>query len=230
MDIWIIILRTVLMYFVVFAVMRLMGKREIGKLSVFDLVISIMIAEIAIFIIEDPDKPLLDGIAPLLVLVIIQISLAYLMLKNEKLRRWFDGKPSMLIENGHINREEMRKQKYNLDDLALQLRMKDVTDIKDVEFAILETNGSLSVFTKADREAETGDRSKRNEDARKTGYGGLPLSLILDGKVQDEHLELIQQSRRWLKEKLREKGIDSFDEVFYCNIDRDGNLFIERKL
>lgn len=131
-DLWIILLRTLFMYFVVFAVMRLMGKREIGKLSVFDLVISIMIAEIAVFIIEDPKKSLLEGIIPLFTLVIIQITFAILMLKSETLRRWFDGKPSIMIKNGRLNRDEMKKQKYNLEDLMLQLRLKDVADVKDV--------------------------------------------------------------------------------------------------
>src|SRR5690625_1325739 len=218
-DLWTTLLRTVLMYFIVFAVMRLMGKREIGKLSVFDLVISIMIAEIAVFIIEDLNKSLLEGMVPLFVLVIIQITFAFIMLKSEKLRRWFDGKPSIMIKDGRLNRTEMKKQKYNLDDLMLQLRMKDIVDVKEVAFAILETNGSLSVVKKQDL----------NPAQSNNGYQGLPLSLILDGEIQHNNLRSIQQSEQWLQTELRAQGVKRIKDVFFCNIDEQGTLFIARQ-
>ncbi|GJM75108.1 hypothetical protein HMSSN036_73240 [Paenibacillus macerans] len=121
------VFRTVLMYITVFVVMRIMGKREVGKLSIFDLVISIMIADIAVFALEDVNKPLYEGIVPMATLVLIQIGMAMLSLRYRKLRVWLDGKPSVIIHNGKINREEMRKQRYNLDDLLMQLRSKKST-------------------------------------------------------------------------------------------------------
>ncbi len=148
MELWSLLIRTVLVYLIVLLVMRFMGKREIGKLSVFDLVISVMIAEIAVIVIEDTDRPLTDGLLPMALLMVIQIGLAYVSLKSRKLRLWFDGKPTVIIEQGKLNSEAMRKQRYNLDDLMVQLRENQIPTVADVEFAILETSGKLSVIPK----------------------------------------------------------------------------------
>lgn len=227
MDILTIFLRTVLIYFVVFLMLRIMGKREIGKLSLFDLVISIMIAEIAVFVIEDTKKPLMDGILPMGTLVLIQVLLAYITLKSRTIRVLFDGKPSVLINKGMINREEMKKHRYNLDDLMLQLRQNKIMNVADVEFAILEPTGKLSVVGKDKEEKETeAGAMKPNETIR---YEGLPLPLIMDGKVQDDNLEKIGQTRFWLKNQLQEKGARDFKEIFYCSIDHRGRMFIDRK-
>lgn len=139
---------TVLMYIFIFLSMRIMGKREIGKLSVFDLTISIMIAEIAVFVIDDIERPVYDGIVPMATLVLIQVLVAQFSLKNRKLRLLIDGKPSVLISDGKIHRGEMRRQRYNLDDLLLQLRGQNIDSPADVEFAILETSGQLTVIEK----------------------------------------------------------------------------------
>ncbi|GIO34893.1 hypothetical protein J2TS6_60340 [Paenibacillus albilobatus] len=143
------IFRTVLMYFVIYLTLRIMGKREIGKLSIFDLVISIMIAEIGVFVLEDIKRPVFDGIVPMVTLVIIQLLIALVSLKSRKVRLWFEGEPSILVARGKLNREEMRKQRYNLDDLLLQLRGKNIQNIADVEFAILENSGQLTVIPKS---------------------------------------------------------------------------------
>ncbi len=124
MEYTVIILRTIFIYFVVYIVLRLMGKREIGKLTIFDLVISIMIAEIAVIVLEDTKRPLSEEILPIAVLMVLQIGIAWLTLKSRKMRLLFDGKPSILIEKGKLNRDEMKKQRYNLDDLLVQLREK----------------------------------------------------------------------------------------------------------
>ncbi|TMV52888.1 DUF421 domain-containing protein [Paenibacillus mesophilus] len=230
MELWIIFLRTVLIYFVVFIVMRLMGKREIGKLSIFDLVISIMIAEIAAFIIDDPHMPIMEGILPIVTLVMIQIGIAFLTLKSRTMRVWFDGEPSYLIENGQLNQEEMRKQRYTLDDLMMQLREKSVTRTSDVEFAVLETSGKLSVIEKEKQQngqPKTGADSPSN--APRIRYEGLPLPLIMDGKVQDDNLEKLGKTRFWLKNELQAKGVNDFKQVFFCTIDHRGRLFLDRK-
>ena len=227
MDILTIFLRTVLIYFVVFLMLRIMGKREIGKLSLFDLVISIMIAEIAVFVIEDTEKPLMDGILPMGTLVLIQVLLAYITLKSRTIRVLFDGKPSVLIKKGMLNREEMKKHRYNLDDLMLQLRQNKIMNVADVEFAILEPSGKLSVFEKEKDGKETGPVVTKLEETIR--YEGLPLPLIMDGKVQDDNLEKIGQTRFWLKNQLQEKGVRDFKEIFYCSIDHRGRMFLDRK-
>ncbi|KQX49060.1 DUF421 domain-containing protein [Paenibacillus sp. Root444D2] len=237
MDILTIFLRTVLIYFVVFLMLRIMGKREIGKLSLFDLVISIMIAEIAVFVIEDSDKPLMDGLVPMATLVLIQILIAFITLKSRAVRVLFDGKPSVLINKGLINREEMKKHRYNLDDLMQQLRQNKIINVADVEFAVLEPSGKLSVVerkvkeTEKEAETETETETAKVNDGIKgmIRYEGLPLPLIMDGKVQDDNLNKIGKTRFWLKNQLQAKGARDFKEVFYCSIDHRGRMFLDRK-
>jgi len=145
---------TIIMYVVVFIVLRVMGKREIGKLSVLDLVISVMIAEIAVIAIEDPKNHIMQGIYPIVILVLIQLLTAFLSMKSRKIRLAFDGYPSVIIAQGKINRDELRKQRYNLDDLLLQLREQGITSIEDVDFAILETSGKLSIVPKQSQQQQ----------------------------------------------------------------------------
>ncbi|MBP1996763.1 DUF421 domain-containing protein [Paenibacillus eucommiae] len=227
MEFWTIFLRTVLIYFVVFLMLRIMGKREIGKLSLFDLVISIMIAEIAVFVLEDAHKPLADGLIPMGTLVLIQIIIAYITLKSRRIRLLFEGKPSVLIENGSLNREEMKKQRYNLDDLLLQLRQNKVLNVSDVEFAILESTGKLSIIEKDRENGKAGNEPE--EFPGKVRLEGLPLPLIMDGRVQDDHLEQIGKTRFWLKNELQALQVFDFKEVFFCSIDHRGKLFVDRK-
>ncbi|MDQ0724725.1 DUF421 domain-containing protein [Paenibacillus amylolyticus] len=244
------IFRTILMYFLVYCAMRVMGKREIGKLSMFDLVVSIMLAEMAAFVIEDIDKPLSYGIAPMLTLIIVQIGMAYIGLKSRRLRLIIDGKPTVLISKGVLHRDEMRKQRYNLDDLLQQLREQNVDSIGEVDFAILETTGKLTVFpkdenTSNDSNSSGSDSEDFSSSKSKTGknqidgspnikfpnikYEGLPLPLIMDGKVQDQNLEIIQKTRFWLKNQIQHNGILDFKDVFICSIDHNGKIYVSPK-
>ncbi|MEC0202380.1 DUF421 domain-containing protein [Paenibacillus lautus] len=252
----ILILRTILMYVVIFVTMRIMGKREIGKLSIFDLVISVMIAEIAVFVLEDVDKPIWEGLAPIAVLVAIQVGLAYIGLKNRSIRLFADGKPSVLVSRGRLHRKEMARLRYNLDDLMQQLRGKDIDSLADVEFAILETSGQLTVIPKdtgniSNSSSNSSSRPSNTSSANhsssisfqsekenltvvdipydKITYEGLPIPLILDGKVQDENLELIQKTRFWLKNEIQNYGAKDFKDIFLCSIDHKGRIYIDRK-
>ncbi|RAR40560.1 DUF421 domain-containing protein [Paenibacillus sp. MDMC362] len=252
----ILILRTILMYVVIFITMRIMGKREIGKLSIFDLVISIMIAEIAVFVLEDIKKPIWEGLAPIVVLVAIQVGLAYIGLKNRKIRLFADGKPSVLVSRGRLHRKEMARLRYNLDDLMQQLRGKDIDSLADVEFAILETSGQLTVIPKDTGSSSNGSSNSSSSSSNTSGvtnssstsspsekenptvvdipydkitYEGLPIPLILDGKVQDENLELIQKTRFWLKNEIQHYGAKDFKDIFLCSIDHKGRIYIDRK-
>ncbi|KIL41043.1 membrane protein [Gordoniibacillus kamchatkensis] len=228
-----VILRTVLIYVTVFAVLRIMGKREIGKLSLFDLVISIMIAEIAVFVLEDVHRPMLDGLLPMFTLVAIQVTLAFAGLKSQKLRGWIDGKPSVLIHKGELNREEMARQRYNLNDLLLQLRENNIVNVADVEFAILEPSGKLTTVTKEQagtaEEAPDAARTKQTEAPPQFRYEGLPLPLIMDGKVQDDNLKKLGKTRFWLKNEIQAKGVREFKDVFFCSIDHRGRVFLDKK-
>lgn len=260
MELTAILLRTVFMYLFVFLIIRLMGKREIGKLSVFDMVISIMLAEIAVISIESTERSLWVTIGPMAVLVVIQLAISHLTLRNRKLRLWFDGEPSVLIRGGRLNWREMRRQRYNLDDLMTQLRENRVTDIGDIELAVLEANGKLSVLPRENAGAESrpaaeagtgagaeagaigragsgagadakapGHSATIGSDQAKLKFGLLPVALVMDGKVLDDGLEQIGRNRFWLLGELRERGIRSFDQVFYCSLDHRGRLYVDRK-
>ncbi|WP_068505621.1 DUF421 domain-containing protein [Paenibacillus kribbensis] len=246
-DIFAHIFRTLLMYFIVYLVMRLMGKREIGKLSVFDLVISIMIAEIAVFSLEDIKRPLYEGLIPLGVLLILQIGISYFSLKSRRLRLLFDGRPSVLYSNGQLNKDEMAKQRYNLDDLLLQLREQNFESLDEVECVILETTGKLTVVAKDDKDeyAELDkmrqDLSQRNltnieqkvekvhptpQIGGKFRYEGLPVPLIMDGKVLDRNLERMDMNRFWLKNQIQAKGHKDFKDVFLCTVNHRGHVYV----
>lgn len=242
-DIGAHIFRTILMYFLVYCAIRVMGKREIGKLSMFDLVVSIMLAEMAAFVIADIGKPLYHGIVPMLTLIIVQIGMAFVGLKSRRLRLMIDGKPTVLISKGTLHRDEMRKQRYNLDDLLLQLREQNIDSIGEVEFAILETTGKLTVFPK-NLTSSSGDntsgkdgvirsvqkpRKERIDGFQNIKYEGLPLPLIMDGKVQDQNLEIIHKTRFWLKNQIQNKGILDFKDIFICSIDHNGKVYVSPK-
>lgn len=193
-----------------------MGKREIGELSILDLVVFIMIGEMAVMAIEDPNKPLFMAILPMLLLLFIQLTLAVFSLKSQKLRDAIDGQPSLIVDQGQINEKEMRKQRYNIDDLLTQLREKDIKNVADVEFAILETTGKLSVFEK--------DKYNQTDKAI-----NVPFPLIKDGKVQEDQLKRIHKTNLWLRQELRKLGHKDLKNITYCSIDDNGELFVDIK-
>jgi len=226
MEWWSLFLRSLFAYFLVLLVMRLMGKREIGKLSIFDLVVFIMIADLVVIFIEDTRVPLMKGIIPIMTLLLGQLLLSYLSLKNTHLRHLVDGQPSVLIKNGKIMEEEMAKQRYNLDDLMTQLREKNISNISDVEFAILETTGKLSVIPRTS--VEKREERDANENAGFRPFM-LPVTLIVDGKVQEEGLNQIGQNRFWLKNQIQQYGYKDFKEIFFASVDYRGRLYIDPK-
>jgi uncharacterized membrane protein YcaP (DUF421 family) len=210
-ELLIMVARTVLLYVVVLIIFRVMGKREIGELSILDLVVFIMIAEMAVMAIENPKDPLLYSILPMLTLLIIQIGLAIWSLKSNRMRNFIDGKPSIIIENGKINEHEMKRQRYNFNDLLVQLRDKNIKNVADVEFAILESSGRLSVFEKDQQSGEKGN---------------LNLPFIIDGIIQEEHLLHEHQTTEWLKAELAKLGYSNLDKISYCSYD-NGKFFID---
>ncbi|GMK38357.1 UPF0702 transmembrane protein YrbG [Paenibacillus sp. CCS19] len=229
-------LRTVLIYFVVFIVMRLMGKREIGKMSVLDLVISFMIAEIAVIVIEDTERSMWHGVYPMALLMLLQIAISYITMKNRKLRLLFDGKPSIIVQNGELDRHVMHSGRYNLDDLMLQLRENGISSVSEVEFAILETSGKLSVIKKEqDRSSAASifkDKPQESKDPifpNRYRFEMLPVPLIMDGKVQDDNLTKMEKTRFWLKNELQQQGVNDFKEVFFCTIDHRGRWYVDTK-
>ncbi len=208
MDIIMIVIRTIFFYFFIFLVYRIMGKREVGQLGIIDLIVSILIAELAVISIENYDNNIFKSIIPIIILLIIQLSLAYITLKIPKLRLILDGNPSIIIKEGKINYHEMTKQKYNLDDLIYGIREKGYKSIEEIEYAILEKNGTLSVFPIS------------KESKKKI----LPLPLILDSKIQKDTLKEINKDEKWVIDNLKSKNI-TLDEIFYAFY-KNNNIFI----
>lgn len=200
--------RTIFLYLLILVIFRLMGKREVGELSLMDLVIFVMIAEVASFAIDNPQRKLFESILPMILLLIIQLITSYWSLKSKKIRDLIDGDPSVIIRNGEIIETEMRKQRYNLDDLFQQLREQQIGSIQNVDYAFLEPSGNLSVFKK------DGDHPV--------------LPLIVDGDIQETHLNLIQQNKQWLMQKLKDENIEDPKTVFYCSYENE-RLFLQLK-
>lgn len=199
MKLFIAVYRTLFFYFFIMISYRLMGKREIGQLGVIDLIVSILIAELVAISIENINEPLVLTVAPITILVLIEILFAFISVKSRKFRNLLDGKPSIIINKGIINYKEMIKQRYSLDDLLLSLRQNNIKSIEDVEYAFLETNGKLSIF-------------KYNIFKTNSTY---PLALIIDGVIQDKTLKEIKHSKFWLTNYLRKQDID-LSNVFYA--------------
>ena len=216
--------RTVLIYLVVLVSIRIMGKREVGELSAFDFVVAIMIAELAAMAMEQTDMPLLVALVPIFTLVALEILLSYLCLKSHTIRNFIDGSPSIVIADGKIIEKELRKLRYNVSDLVGQLREKDVSNIADVQYAILETSGELSVQLKANKRPVTPE-----DLGLPTKYEGIPTPLIFDGHVHHKNLRNLQLDKDWLLKELRKQGIDRIEDVLYASLDTDGNLYVSEK-
>ena len=209
-----IILRTLFLYVLILAIFRMMGKREIGELSILDLVVFIMIGEMAVVAIERPNYPVTHAVLPMVLLMIIQIIMAVVSLKSKKFRDLVDGKPSIIINRGKIDEEAMRKQRYNFDDLLTQLREKDIRSIADVEFAILESSGSLSVIEKL---------KNQNEEPKQ---GDITIPLILDGTIEEENLKKINKTNLWLRQELKKQGYRDVKKISFCSYE-NGKFFVD---
>nr|WP_207145987.1 DUF421 domain-containing protein [Brevibacillus brevis] len=226
-----VLLRTLFSYFFLLILVRLMGKRELGKLSVFDVVISIMLAEMAALAIEDVDKPALRFYLPMLLIALLEVAFAYVSLKSKKFRDTVDGSADLIIENGQIREQAMRRNRLNMDDLMVHLRQKDVKNIADVEFALLEPTGQMSVFLKEQKDKVTREDLSlmKKQQVGPVSYKGLPIPLILDGKVRTEALSKIGQNELWLKREIRKYGIKDIREVSFCSIDERGIMYLDKK-
>lgn len=216
--------RTVSIYVFTLIAVRLMGKREVGELTPFDLVVSLMIAEVAAVVIEDHQAPMMHAIIPIITLSGLQILISFISLKSETLRQFLNGSPSILIKNGEIIEEKMKSSRYTIHDLLSQLRENGIFNIQDVEFAILETSGDLTVIPKSQKRAVTPE--DLNID---TEYEGIPTILINDGKINYSNLEKIGMSKEWLLNKLKEHGVESIEDVLAATLDTTGELYITTK-
>lgn len=209
-EIVIVLFRTTISFTVVLVFFRIMGKKELGELTLCDVIVTLMVAELAAIAIEDIELSMIRGLAPVLLILILQMTFTVISLKSRKFRELLEGRPSMIIENGEINQNNLRKNRYNLDDVLFQLRENGISDIREVEFAILERKGNLSIFKK--------DENPEN----------FTLPLIQDGDIQETNLKIIKKTEEWLLQELRKQGYDKTKHIFYCSY-MNGEFFIQGK-
>ena len=204
--------KTLICYGFLILILKFMGKREIGKLSTFDIVVFFVISELFSLSLNEPKASILHSLIPISIIVILQILTAFISLKNRKFRKKMEGYPTFLIYNGEINITEMKKNRYNIDDLLLQLRMKDVQTPDEVQFAILENNGELNVIIKEDNLLLD------------------PLPVIEDGEVNEKTLNRLNMTKEDLYKIIFQEGYTKFEEIFILILKENGVflLFYEK--
>lgn len=211
MDLVVITLKTIFFYFFILISYRIMGKREIGQLGTTDLIVSILIAELVAISIENFNDTILNTVIPIAILVALEIVLAYFSIKSKFVRNFLDGKPAMIIESGRINYKEMVKARYSIDDLLFQLRQNSIKNIEEIEYALLEANGKLSIFP-------------YNSLRLKSAY---PMALIIDGVIQNDTLMNIKKDKAWLLDHLQSKNLE-FTDIFYAFYKKNSIYLIKK--
>jgi len=212
------------MFIVMLVTMRILGKRQLGQLELNELVVLIMLSEIAVSPITTQNHRLLYGIIPVAVLLVGELTIAYLCLKSVRVRGWIVGKPSTIVKNGQINQEEMRKNRLNLTELTEKLRAQGHTDLSTIKYVILEVNGALSVLP-----FESHKPATYEAHSLPTKDKGLPVMLINDGRILDQNLQGLGLDHRWLQKELQNRGLKDPSDVFLFTVDENRNIYFAAK-
>lgn len=212
------VLRTVILYFMVILSLRLMGKRQIGELEPSELVVTIMISELATIPMQETGAPLMKGLFPILALLTLEIFLSAFLMKSIRFRKLLCGKPSLVIENGKVIQKELKKNRLTIDELIEELRFQSVTDISTVQYGVLETNGQLSIILyAAERPAKAGETA--------TDLGGLPVIIVNDGRLMTYNMRKKGITEKWLSSELKSRGADSIRDVYLFMVDERNNIY-----
>ena len=215
--------RAFVLYVLVILLMRLMGKRQIGQLQPFELVFSVIVADLAASPMSDVGIPLLYGVMPIAALMLCYALFSLVALKSERARELLSGKPAVLVQQGVVDEDEMRRQGMTLTELMEQMRECGVANLSDVGCAVLEISGKVNVFPLSEKRAVTpGDLNLR------PGYENLPLPLVLDGKVQEDSLRAASRSAKWLQAELSRFSVD-VPGTYLCLLGTDGVLCVQKK-
>lgn len=215
--------RAIILYIIVLIVMRLMGKREIGQLQPFELAISIMIADLASIPMTEIGIPIFNGIIPILGLLVMHLIISVINLKSLKARGVICGKPNILIYRGKINEKALKKERFTINELQERLRGNNVFNLGDVEYAILETSGEITVIQKPEK------RTTTPEDFNITPeYEGIPYDLVIDGKIMHENLKAIGKNDEWLKKQVQKFNIQP-EQALVVTLDGKGQIFCQKK-
>ena len=218
-----IFIRTVIIYFILTVIMRMMGKRQLGELDVGELVITIILSEIATNPISNPERPMLEAIVPIITLASLEILMSALILKVPFFKSILSSKPAVLVSRGIIDFKAMKKVRISLEELVSQVRQNGIYDLNEVDYAILEENGKMSVIPKnANRQPDKSDLKVYCPDT------GIMHLVISDGTVSSHGLDTIKKDRAWLDRKLSRLGI-AINDIFCMTVDDSGRIFIQKK-
>lgn len=215
--------RSIILYIIVLIVMRFMGKREIGQMQPFELAISIMIADLASIPMTEIGIPISNGIIPILGLLLMHLLISIINLKSLKGREIICGKPAILIYRGKINEKTLKKERFTINELQERLRSNNVVNLGDVEYAILETSGEVTVIQKPNKRNTTPEDFNIEPD-----YEGIPYDLVVDGKVMNKNLTAIGKNYSWLKKQVEKFGIKP-EEALVVTLDGKGQIFCQEK-
>lgn len=220
-----IFIRTVIIYAILVLAMRIMGKRQVGQLEVSELVTTFLLSELASLCITDDSIPLLFSVIPILTLIAVEVISAFIVMKSRTLKRVFIGRPTMIICKGKLDQKELEKNRITVEELFSQLRMKSILSLDDVEYAILEQNGQLSVITKSSVQPISPIDVGLDVPER-----GIAHALIIDGDVNEQNLQVSGKDDAWLKKVIKEHGC-RVEDVFIFTVDDNGNQkLIKREL
>ena len=201
-----IIVKTFILYFFIIIMYRIMGKKEVGELGLGDLIVTVLIAELAALSIEDTESSIFISIVPIIVLVLCEMVLSFISMKSDSIRNFIDGRPSVIIKDGKVNFTIMTKLRYTLDDLITQLREKGIKSIEEVDYAVLENSGNLSVFQNTD---------------------SYPMPFILDGVIDYQVLKEINKDRKWIQNFLKRENLE-LEDIFYAFYTKDKTYIIKK--
>ncbi len=216
----VVILRTVIVFFTLIIAMRIMGKRQMGELELPELAVAVLIADLGAHPLQDIGIPLMNGLLPVIVLFCCQILLAGLNMRFVGLRKIIYGTPCFLIENGVINQKEMRRNRFTLEELAEELRSREVCDIKQIQYAILETNGLLNVLLYPSHKPPSA--KELDIPVRDPGYYHI---IINNGKLMQDNLKKSGKDLDWLMSELQEQGVSDPSKVFLLSLNDEGGIF-----
>lgn len=222
--IFVVIIRSLISFFVLLVLVRIIGKQQMSELTFFDYVVGITIGSIASTLSVQVNQNTTATLAGMVVWTVLPIFLGYLSLRNVWIQKVIEGEAIVLIENGKLLEKNLRKVRITTDDVLSQLRGQSVFNLSDVEFAILETNGKLSVQKKSQKQPLTPEDLKLS-----TQYDGLPTEVIIDGKVLTNALRSLRLSKAWLQYQLSKQGVNEFSEISIAQLDTKGKLYVDLK-
>ncbi len=214
-------IRTIIMYFFVVLTLRLLGKRQIGELEPSELVVTIVISEVAALPIQEPSQPILTSLIAISLLLILEVILSFSAYHNFWTRKVFFGTPSVFYEKGKINQKEMEKQRFTLHDLMETIRNTGATNLSEVDYVIMETNGNVSVIPNAENRPATTKEMGIRAEASKLSY-----VIVDNGNVNEHNLKLLGYNHDWLDKQIKEKNIKKSSDVFCMTADDNGTVVI----